>query len=35
MVIMIKKITIGMLFVLIQFSVIAKSFYILGPGDKV
>ena len=32
---MIKKIIIGMLFVLIQFSVIAKSFYILGPGDKV
>jgi len=32
---MIKRIVIGMLLVVIQFSALANSSYILGPGDKV
>jgi protein involved in polysaccharide export with SLBB domain len=32
---MIKKITIGILLVFINFTVLANSSYILGPGDKV
>jgi polysaccharide export outer membrane protein len=32
---MIKKIVIGILVVFMQFSVLANSSYILGPGDKV